>query len=63
MPVLRLLKVSADAASESLKQGTSLYAEAVEDCLLRGARTSFFLLSELFALRFDSWNFSRSAGG
>ena len=34
MPVLRLLKVSDTSARESLGNGSSLYAEAVEDCLL-----------------------------
>ncbi len=36
MPVLRLLKVSDNAARENLARHSSLYAEAVDDCLLRG---------------------------
>ena len=36
MPVLRLLKISDNMARESLARRSSLYAEAVEDCLLRG---------------------------
>ena len=36
MPVLRLLKVSAAAAKVSLRNGSSLYREAVEDSLRRG---------------------------
>ena len=36
MPVLRLLKVDDAAVNESLGSGSSLFEEAVEDCLRRG---------------------------
>ena len=36
MPVLRLLKVDDAAVNESLGIGSSLFEEAVDDCLRRG---------------------------